>query len=127
VGTPFGLGGWTLDDFDLEPGTTDPTDVAAAMTAPRRLLRQPPAPNPFNPSIAFALELPRDAGLVRLALFDARGRLARTVWQGVAPGGALRLTWDGTGEAGVALPSGVYYYRLESRLGAESGTIVLVR
>ena len=127
VATPFGLGGWALDDFDLEPGTLDATDVEAATSVPRRLLRAPPAPNPFNPSVAFALEVPRDAGPLRLALFDARGRLARTVWHGVAPAGALRLTWDGTGEAGVALPSGVYYYRLESRLGAESGTIVLVR
>ncbi|MFQ5600618.1 MAG: FlgD immunoglobulin-like domain containing protein, partial [Candidatus Krumholzibacteriia bacterium] len=118
--------GWAIDDFALAPGAADPTD-APDPPARRRLLVQPPAPNPFNPRVTFRLEVPAQAGRIRLDLLDARGRLLRRVLDGVLQPGVHRLVWDGNDTSGLASASGVYYYRLKSRLGLESGRLVLVR
>jgi hypothetical protein len=64
---------------------------------------------------------------VRLDVVDASGRVVRRLADGRLPLGAQRLGWDGRDGLGLASPSGVYYYRLESVLGVESGKLVLVR
>ncbi len=73
----------------------------------------PNYPNPFNPhtSIPFTLAA---AGAVRLQVYDLRGRLVRTLWDGPLAAGAHRLDWDGRNAAGRPVASGVYLYRLEA-------------
>jgi hypothetical protein len=121
------LRGWALDDFQLDPGPRRPTDAGAGPPAPARLLAAAPSPNPFNPSLHFDLEAPADLGWVRLEIFDPAGRRVRSLFAGALPPGPRRLTWDGDRDSGVATPSGVYYYRLRSRLGDERGRVVLLR
>ncbi len=55
----------------------------------------------------FHLTLSR-ARVVDLRLYDGSGRLMRTLSNRVFPGGEHSLQWDGTDDAGVRLPSGVY-------------------
>ncbi len=72
------------------------------------------APNPFNPqtTIFFVLDSPAD---VVVRIFDLRGRPLRTFARDdVAAGVRQEWLWDGRDEAGRALPSGVYLYRLEA-------------
>jgi hypothetical protein len=127
AGTPAPeFSGWLLDDFELDPGTTSPTDAPAA-GQPRRLLLAGPSPNPFNPRVTFSLQVPANAGIVRLDVIDASGRVVRRLAEGRLPVGPHHLAWDGADGLGLASPSGVYYYRLESVLGVESGKLVLVR
>ena len=122
------LRGWLVDDFFLDPGVRDPTDVAVpGPDARRRLLAAPPSPNPFNPSLTFELAVPAGAGRVRLDVFDTRGRLAATLLDATPAPGSMRLVWDGRNVAGSAVPSGVYLYRLTSAAGSESGKVVLMR
>jgi len=71
-------------------------------------------PNPFNPSteIRFALA---EAGPVALAIFDLAGRRVRTLYPGTALAvGEHILRWDGRGDSGRALASGVYFLRLDA-------------
>ncbi|MDP6350289.1 MAG: FlgD immunoglobulin-like domain containing protein [Kiritimatiellia bacterium] len=70
-------------------------------------------PNPFNPSTVIAFSLERETW-ASLAVFDARGRQVRLIHAGELPAGRHRLSWDGRDERGHRVPSGVYFYRLQT-------------
>ncbi len=77
-------------------------------------------PNPFNSTTSFLLEQMR-AGQVRFAVYNVLGQ---KVWQWsswVVPG-VHRLTFDAAG-----LPSGVYFYRLETPIKSPINRMVLIR
>jgi hypothetical protein len=81
-------------------------------------------PNPFNPTtrVSFALG---DSPGGRLEVLDARGRRVATLWTGEAPTG--QASWNGTDEAGRALPSGIYSFVLTGEDGRRTqarGTLV---
>jgi flagellar hook assembly protein FlgD len=48
-------------------------------------------------------------GRVRAEVFDARGRLVRTIFRGVLEAGARTLSWDGRDAAGRAAAPGEYF------------------
>jgi flagellar hook assembly protein FlgD len=52
--------------------------------------------------------------MVSLRIFDATGRLARTLVEGVRLAGEHEFTWDGADDRGRDLPSGMYFYTLEA-------------
>ena len=83
-------------------------------------------PNPFNPSTTLRFDLGA-AGPARLSLHDAQGRRVRVLAEGVFAAGEQVLTWDGRDDAGRALPSGVYFSRLEAEGRVESSKLVLAR
>ncbi|MBN2172327.1 MAG: hypothetical protein JW819_13490, partial [Candidatus Krumholzibacteriota bacterium] len=88
----------------------DPTDVSET---PAALVLGQNWPNPFNPKTTIHFGLPA-AGHARLAVFDAGGRLLRVLLDEQLPAGGNQVTWDGRDGAGSALPSGVYFYRLDA-------------
>lgn len=84
-----------------------------------------PTPSSGRVEIAFHLGAAEPA-VIRV--FDVRGRLLRTLsgqhqWRA----GENRLTWDGRGADGTAVPSGVYVVRLESGQHGWSRKVVLRR
>jgi flagellar hook assembly protein FlgD len=67
---------------------------------------------------------------VSLKLYDMSGRLVRTLLETKAQGlepGAYDLLWDGKGDRGMKLASGVYFYRLEAEDFQASKKLVLIR
>ncbi len=103
-------------------------DASPVTPAAMRLLQN--APNPFNPRTAIEFELPSRT-TVDLAVFDAAGRRIRTLVKGTLDGGAYTgsraVIWDGTNDAGRAVSSGVYFYRLRSDAKSVTRKMVLVR
>lgn len=69
-------------------------------------------PNPFNPRVEAAYELPRRAA-VRLTVHDARGRQIAVLVDEALPAGRHLAVWDGRDGDGAGAPSGVYFLRLE--------------
>ena len=88
----------------------DPTGVETAPTALRLAQNHP---NPFNPKTVISFALPA-AGDVSLRVFDVQGRAVATLLDGVQPAGDHHVIWEGRDDAGQALASGVYFYRLET-------------
>lgn len=86
------------------------SDVASV--GPRVLALHANVPNPFNPATRIAIDLPSD-GRTRLSIFDVRGRLVRSLVAGRLPAGRHEVGWNGTGENGQRVASGLYLYRLE--------------
>jgi hypothetical protein len=50
---------------------------------------------------------------VRVAIFDVRGRRVRDLVRAVRGGGDHHVDWDGRDDAGLDLPGGIYFVRLE--------------
>ncbi|MEZ4654766.1 MAG: FlgD immunoglobulin-like domain containing protein [Candidatus Eisenbacteria bacterium] len=84
------------------------------------------APNPFGERTRLAFGTPR-AGHVRSGVYDAAGRLVRTLADGNLPAGRHELTWDGRNDADSPVPAGIYWYRVELDGHAESRRVVRVR
>ncbi len=93
---------------------------------PRQLRLLPAFPNPFNPSVTGAYELPAE-GPVRLEVLDMRGRRVRVLVDGPQGAGRHRVVWDGTDSHGEPLPSGVYLVRLRAAGRALTEKLTLLR
>jgi photosystem II stability/assembly factor-like uncharacterized protein len=99
--------------------------VAVGPTAPPpRIALTAPAPNPSRGPVRVALALPSSSS-VQVAVFDATGRLVRSLFSGAAGPGHLPLTWDGLDARGRRAADGVYFLRA-SAAGA-TATCRLVR
>jgi len=83
-------------------------------------------PNPFNPVCTIRYDIPR-AGRVSLHIVDTRGSLVRTLVDAWREPGEYRDVWDGRADDGSELPSGVYFYLIESGQFAASRKMVLLR
>jgi hypothetical protein len=65
-------------------------------------------PNPFTSSTAIWLEMP-EPGRARAAIYDAAGRLVRTLKDGLLTSGRHRINWDGRNATGARAAAGVYF------------------
>ena len=73
-------------------------------------------PNPFNPETWIPYHL-AEAGAVSLSIYDASGRLIRTLPLGYQSAGFYEnrehaAYWDGRNVLGEPVASGVYFYQL---------------
>ncbi|KAA0227168.1 T9SS C-terminal target domain-containing protein [candidate division KSB1 bacterium] len=72
-------------------------------------------PNPFNPSTRIRFALPARA-VVSLTIYDMNGRVVRhLIRQQTYEPGWPEVTWDARNDAGAAVGSGIYFYRLTGR------------
>jgi len=83
-------------------------------------------PNPMNPGTSIEFSL-REAGRVRLRVFDVSGRLVVTLLDRVMSRGSHRVTWDGTNGRGRRLASGVYFYQIEAKGFKDSKKLIVLR
>ncbi len=90
------------------------------------------SPNPFRSEVSLSLEL--DPGAfgggpvpVSVRVFDAAGRMVRTLADHTPAQGLTRLTWDGRGDDGSKLAAGVYFAHLRVRDAGMSRQIILTR
>ncbi len=83
-------------------------------------------PNPFNPTtkIKFAL---KDNGVVRVVIYDTRGRKVKTICNGMHTHGIHTYVWDGTDDNNRKLASGIYFYRVESKQYTKTKKAVMLK
>ena len=83
-------------------------------------------PNPFNPVTHIRYDLP-EAGFARLAVYDVRGALVRTLAEEQHEAGRYMATWDARTDRGETVASGVYFYHLQLGDYTTTGQMTLVR
>ncbi len=85
------------------------------------------SPNPFNPRATFSF-VTRKPGNASVRVFDLQGRMVRILMpqQYLTPG-LHELTIDGRDEEGMALSSGVYFYRVRSADGTMEGSFNILK
>ncbi len=103
----------------------DPLDVPGDETPPAtRLLGN--APNPFNPLTTVNYAVANRAEIT-LGVFDVRGRLVRTLDEGMRQPGQHSASWNGRDDAGQAVPSGTYFCRILTQDSDGALKLMLVR
>ena len=111
--------GTLTDGYLPEPGRRP-----LAMGAPRTSAR-PTGAFLAGGEIRFVLSEPR---VVRAGIFDVTGRQVRRLIAGeMCPAGPNARAWDGTGDNGLPLVSGTYFYRIEAGPYREARRLLLLR
>ncbi|HSQ58989.1 MAG TPA: FlgD immunoglobulin-like domain containing protein, partial [Acidobacteriota bacterium] len=110
--------------WDAAPGSPSVPTPQPVPGAPPVL--DAPRPNPTRGLTVFTLRLARPER-ARVEVYDLQGRKAATLYDGVAPAGALPLWWDGRGARGLRAASGVYWVRAEAAGKTLLRKIVLAR
>ncbi len=120
-------GGWYIDDVSLSDviATGAPAAGGAVPGSGMTLLAQN-RPNPFNPVTSIGFILPAKDH-VSLAVYDIRGRLVKTLADTQFPAGEWALTWEGDDDAGRAVSSGIYLYRMKTSSATFSKKMILTR
>ncbi len=96
-------------------------DDEAVQTLPSRLALAQNYPNPFNPTTTIEFTLPL-AGATRLEVFNVLGQQVVTLVDRSLGAGTHQIQWDGVNQ-----PSGIYFYRLTHREGAQTRKMILVK
>ena len=79
------------------------------------------SPNPFNPRTDISFSLPAE-GSVRLAIYNVKGELVKTLAEGTYGPGVHTFSWDAANHA-----SGVYFYRLEAPGFTETKKMIMLK
>ncbi len=95
-------------------------------SSPTAVKLQGAFPNPFNPSTSIQFELPT-ATHARLAVHAIDGRHVAKLVDSDLASGHHSVTWQGRDDAGRALPSGIYFARLEAGGVAQTKRMVLLK
>ncbi len=78
-------------------------------------------PNPFNPGTTISYQLPTQ-GQVTLKILDVLGREIATLINGEQTAGVKSITWNA-----VNVPSGIYFYRLQTKAFTQTRKLLLLK
>jgi len=122
----YGFEGWYIDDIHVS--TDVPTDAGSDGTprSPAANRLAPAYPNPFNPRTFIPFEL-AGRGAVEMKIFDAAGRLVRTLIEGTYETGRHTAVWDGQDARGKTVASGIYFCRLKAGAYTATTRLALIR
>ena len=102
---------YKLQDVERNGAMSEHGPVSAQVALPTELVLAQNYPNPFNPATTISFELPTPQN-VRLVVYNIAGQEIRTLVNESLAAGVHDIIWDARNDAGQALPTGVYYYRL---------------
>lgn len=83
-------------------------------------------PNPLNPMTKLTFTLSQ-AGRVRVAVFDARGRFVKTLLDANRFAGEQTLMWDGSDSRDRKVSSGVYLFRIVAKEGQDIQRVTVLK
>ena len=115
--------------YRMVVSTSSPTAVLEpdrATDTPAYAVLDANYPNPFNPETTIRFHLPRD-GRVELKVYDLAGQQVAALVDGQLGAGPRTVTWDGRSDAGQALASGTYFYRLTTDDGTTARKMTLLK
>ena len=113
--------------WDGSQDTVGPAPVRVVIDGTPALALAAPSPNPVMDATEIAFTVPSEGARVTLRIYDASGRVVKTLHDGTAPRGRQSRTWTGTDDAGRRVAAGVYFATLEVAGERRTGKIVLIR
>jgi len=95
---------------------------------PDRLTLSQNYPNPFNPVTTIEFGVPAGVrGRAELRIYNVKGELVKTLFEGDVEPGLHTYRWDGTNLNGRKVTSGIYFYRLVCGDARMTKKMVLLR
>ncbi|MCB5228819.1 MAG: carboxypeptidase regulatory-like domain-containing protein [Candidatus Cloacimonetes bacterium] len=111
----------TIENVEIDPNQTthlhfvmvsetdiDDNEIPVIVTT-----LHPNYPNPFNPETTISYSI-KDAGAVRLDIYNIKGQLVTTLVNEDKPSGHYKAVWNGRDASGGACSSGIYFYHLQA-------------
>jgi len=83
-------------------------------------------PNPFNSKTLIQFDLPQTTE-VSMSIYDTLGRLIKLFGQARYPAGTHGIIWDGKNSNASDAPSGLYFYRIETKACRMTKKMLLLR
>lgn len=83
-------------------------------------------PNPFNPSTTIEYTVPKQSD-ISIKIYNLLGQEIRTLVNGSKAQGRYSVTWDGKDNAGRAVSTGIYFYRLNAPNFVETRKMVMIK
>jgi hypothetical protein len=117
--------GATKDDVYLIKVKPDGSGIDEEITAGSFSL-SPAGPNPFTTKTSFIYELPGETD-VNISVYNLFGQKVRDLYSGRQYSGVHFVDWDGMGDSGEKLSSGIYFLRVETEEREASTKVMFVR
>ena len=83
-------------------------------------------PNPFNGSTKITYSIAKP-GRVLVQIFNVRGQLVKTVFDGYKLPGKYAFEWNGTNQKGSAVASGSYFYKMTTGEFTQTRRMILIK
>ena len=96
-------------------------DVAQGPALPKESSLEQNFPNPFNPATTIKYSIPK-GGFVRLIVFNLLGQLMSVIHEGIQSAGTYEIEFNSS-----SVPSGIYFYRIESPGFVETKKMVIAK
>ena len=100
---------------------TDVTAVKNQFVHPSEFILYQNYPNPFNLTTKIKYQIP-EPGRVKLEVYDVLGRETKIFVNQEQAAGSYEIEFDGT-----SLPSGVYFYRIETGSYSDTKKLILLK
>jgi predicted extracellular nuclease len=84
-------------------------------------------PNPFNPETSLKLAVNEENTPVQVHIYNVKGQLINTLFNGSLSAGIHNLKWNGTDENGNTASSGVYFYKAQIGSQYSSGKMLMLK
>ena len=84
-------------------------------------------PNPFNPETTISFTLKDNTLSLKLNIYNIKGQLVKTLYDGALQKGQHSFVWNGTDETNCQVSSGVYFYRLSNGKESRQRKMVLMK
>ncbi|MBE0538811.1 MAG: T9SS type A sorting domain-containing protein [Ignavibacterium sp.] len=83
-------------------------------------------PNPFNPTTTIGFSISA-ASNVYIEILNLLGQRVKTLENNFYSSGNYSLPWDGIDDAGIQVPSGIYFYQLKAGSFTQTKKMILLR
>ena len=116
--------GWNIDDVEILAVPHEGVEGSGGPAGP--LTVDPAYPNPFSShvSVPFSIDA---AGRVSVTVYDLAGRAVRSLSAGEMAAGAHTVVWNGIGDGGETMGSGIYFMRISTADAAVTRRVILAR
>ncbi len=95
-------------------------------TTPKANFLNTVGPNPFRGQTTISFGLAKK-GEVNISVYDASGRLVKTLVKGVRDAGTYTIQWNGTDNYGHSLASGTYFLRMTTNGFSSIKNLLILR
>lgn len=117
---------YRLQDLSANGDLSHHEAISAMQAPPADFYLSAAYPNPFNARTHMRVCLPRTVA-VQIVVTDLLGRSLKEIHRGALKPGYYDFTWNGEDEEGVAVASGVYYFRIQAGTEQWSRKMALIR
>jgi len=69
----------------------------------------------------------KEAGQVKISVFNARGQLVRTLVNESKTAGTYQVIWDGKDNNGHIASSGIYFFRMDTKAGIKTTKGLMIK